>query len=119
MTKAEHYNTQARDKARQKGLLTQKDLCLRWNMSIRTVQRERERFGLEPVDFYGNNPLFTLDEVEKMEEARRLRGIQRLLKRKRVPRDRITGRIVSMKELRAAKPQRNVKQQHAKAFSSK
>jgi hypothetical protein len=68
-------------KAREKKLLTQKDLMSRWSYSTpRAVQRARKRFGLKPVDFYGNNPLFLLSDVEKVEEARRKAGLERMEK---------------------------------------
>ncbi len=51
--------------------LTQKDLTVRWSVSLRTVQNDRKRFGLKPWDYLGHIPLFTFPDVIKMEERRR------------------------------------------------
>jgi hypothetical protein len=51
--------------------LSQKDLVERWGLaSVRTVQRYRKEFNLKPISWWGINPLFSLEEVERVERLR-------------------------------------------------
>lgn len=80
--------------AHQSRLLTQKDLMARWNCTVKTVQRARKTFSLDPVDFYGVNPLFRLEDVERAEELRRQRGMARMRRQGR-------NGILTLKQLKA------------------
>jgi hypothetical protein len=51
-------------------LLTQKELCLRWGVCLRTVQSERKRWGLRPARFLGLMPLFAPAAVLAAERRR-------------------------------------------------
>jgi hypothetical protein len=51
-------------------LLTQKELCARWGVCLRTVQTERKRWKLRPVRFLGLMPLFTPTAVAAAEKRR-------------------------------------------------
>jgi hypothetical protein len=64
------------DQARETKLLTQKDLMSKWGCTVRTIQRTRKEFGLLPVDFYGVNPLFTPEDVARVEEMRRVKRME-------------------------------------------
>lgn len=51
--------------------LTRKDICRRWgNCSVRTVARAERKFRMRPLNFIGLEPIFTLAEVLKAENAR-------------------------------------------------
>ncbi|HTD65025.1 MAG TPA: hypothetical protein VK846_00645 [Candidatus Limnocylindria bacterium] len=52
-------------------LLSQKDLVFRWGVTLRTVRKERKRWGLRPANFIGLMPLFKPSDVE-VAEARRM-----------------------------------------------
>ncbi len=54
-----------------KELLTQKDLSFRWSVTLRTVRKERKRWGLRPVNVIGLMPLFDPADVV-VAESRRL-----------------------------------------------
>lgn len=80
--------------------LTAKDLETRWGMSRRTVQRARKEFALKPVDFYGNNPLFDISDVEAAEKKRREKRLAICQRRSKSARKQIGG-ILTLKQLRA------------------
>lgn len=81
--------------------LSQKDLMQRWECdSIRTVQRHRKKYGLEPVAFRGNAPLFSLQDVEALEEARREDGLRRLTRQRKFGKSHIGG-ILTLRQLKA------------------
>lgn len=89
------------DQAKQSGHLSQKDLMLRWGCnSVRTIQRTRKEYGLEPVEFFGINPLFSLEDVERVEEARRKRQLRRM---KRQQKQKAIGGLLTIRQLRKAK----------------
>lgn len=52
--------------------LTQTELCYRWKIGIKSVRANVRKFGLEPADFIGIQPVFKLADVLAM-EARRLK----------------------------------------------
>src|SRR5690242_3527339 len=61
------------DQAKESDLLSQKDLMEKLKAGIRTVQRFKVEFELQPVDFYGVNPLYEPKDVEAALEKRRLK----------------------------------------------
>lgn len=77
--------------------ITQKDLAVRWTVSLRTVQRDVKRFDLEPVDYVGIQPVFDERDVRRMEQRRKE------FRMKKAGYKSNKGRILSMKELRAIK----------------
>ncbi len=50
--------------------LTQKDLAQRWGCCVRTVTRKIRASKLKPVDLTGNQPVFDLRDVVKLERQR-------------------------------------------------
>lgn len=88
------------DKAKEGGLLTQKDLMQRWGVTPRTVQRHRKEFGLEPCDFTGINPVFRVEDVEAMEERRRAKRREFLNRQSKGKNSGRFGAILSLKEIR-------------------
>mgnify|MGYP003393458486 CR=1 FL=1 len=50
--------------------LTKKDLASRWGVTVRSVERTRKRFGLQPCGFFGRQPEFTVAAVEALEATR-------------------------------------------------
>jgi hypothetical protein len=94
-------------------LLTQKDLADRWECSVRTVQRTREEFGLLPVDRIGNNPVFSIEHVEAVEELRRETYLIQCKARSKRARKQIGG-ILTLKQLKAKKAR--ISKQHAKGL---
>jgi hypothetical protein len=65
--------------------LTQKDLTLRWECSMRTVQRYRKEYELMPVGFLGSNPLFDPSDVEQAEKKMHYKGLLRLSRQSESP----------------------------------
>ena len=57
--------------------LSKWDLMERWQSSKRTVERHVKRFGLQPVDWTGREPVFELADVVRM-EARRVEHLRRV-----------------------------------------
>jgi hypothetical protein len=55
-----------------KRLWTQAMLCKFWDCCLRTVQNERKRWKLKPVDAFGLRPLFDPKDVRRA-DARRLK----------------------------------------------
>ncbi|HEY0552027.1 MAG TPA: hypothetical protein VGF13_20670 [Verrucomicrobiae bacterium] len=55
---------------KEKGLLCQKEICSLWGIALRTLQRDRKRWGLRPVNFDGNMPLFKREDVERADKLR-------------------------------------------------
>jgi hypothetical protein len=87
------------DKAQSAGLLSQKELCDELGVkSLRQVQRIRKRFGLEPVDFTGINPVFSREDVERVKEARR-QSLADLNRRRRA--QHTVGGILTLRQIRA------------------
>lgn len=58
-----------------KPLVSNKELYLAvWAghpISSKTMRRERQRWGLRPVDVDGNNPMFDTEEVEAAKQRRK------------------------------------------------
>jgi methionyl-tRNA formyltransferase len=50
--------------------LTKKDLAARWNRTTRTVERMVKAHPLIPAQFIGNQPVWNLADVIKMEAER-------------------------------------------------
>lgn len=59
-------------------LLTQKDLCYRWGVCLRTVQNERKRWRLRPTKFIGLMPLFDPGDVAAVERRRHAQRFREL-----------------------------------------
>lgn len=88
-------------------MLTQKDLMERWRYdSVRNIQRIRKEFGLEPSDFTGITPLFALEDVQRVEEARREKRMKIL---ERCQSQRRAANILTLKEIRAREGKRKAK----------
>ena len=64
-----------------RGMLSQKDLMKRLGVSIRVIQRLRNRYRLPVKAYWGVNPLFTEQDVKRMERSIRI-DRQRMAKRK-------------------------------------
>jgi hypothetical protein len=56
---------------KRQGLLCQKEICDLWGIALRTLHKERKRWGLRPVEFDGLMPLFDPQDVERADERRR------------------------------------------------
>ena len=54
-----------------KANLAKKDLAVRWDCSVRTVEREVKKYGLIPADFIGQQPVWDEASVARMEERRK------------------------------------------------
>ena len=48
-----------------------KELAARWQVSVRTVERDVKKYGLTPADYVGKQPVWELADVERMEQRRR------------------------------------------------
>ena len=62
--------TQAQAQPQEEPKLDKKALARRWNVSIRSVERIRKRYGLIACGFFGRQPEFTLQDVLFMEARR-------------------------------------------------
>lgn len=49
------------------GNLSKKDLADRWKVTVRSVERTVKRYQLKPAGYFGRQPEFSADSVERME----------------------------------------------------
>lgn len=70
---------------KERNLLSQKDIVSRMGFtSVRSVQRFRKKYGLNPKSFWGLNPLFELADVEEAERRAEKERMARLRSAKRI-----------------------------------
>jgi hypothetical protein len=56
---------------KRQGLLCQKEICDLLGIALRTLQKERKRWGLRPIEFDGIMPLFDPEDVKRADELRK------------------------------------------------
>jgi hypothetical protein len=69
MPSGQTIHAEAKKHYQERGQLSNKDLMQRMGFnSVRSIQRLRSEYGLKPVGWWGINPLFAVEDVERVEK---------------------------------------------------